>query len=1807
VFFKWLSVLIGDPTSHLTLTAGSKIAFPENVAREIFQKMTSSLCHDSKSLNQHLPLNLSGITESTLSCLEKLFRLVNMYERRIIMEKDGGFVIESVQLTGLDAFYVIAIQSADEIVCQQAIDYLIYIHMKLGRKLVRREVWREFVEICMTKLETTANAKNTSTSSTQVRHILLLLSTFLNQAYKVENETTADPLEEVLVHVKTQDGRTSLTFRYKLKRTSTVGELRDRIARDANYPADRIRLLNENKVKLTAQGHNKFTLKKAHVFDSTLSDNKSGSNQHVVEAILLIKVESDTSAHVVGDLSGSGRGRNAWETDWEAVRNSICSNNRYLNLLFLLLSHQNGVSEEAWKVLNLLPPDKDMEKRIRSLDGCLAIDGSIQTFPQSFEWSQFLDPHSLPKLLYQMRQLPPINFSDSHPRKEVTEWLKSFLKLGGRTHLEKILLSIKKSNLEAYGDLSMMGLSKLFQLLEFFLFASSVPSSYAMNDQSSNVAPAVFDLIQIISRLGNNEEEESSQMERNKNSIFEEYKISPATYPRADLCNTGVPNYSSCEAGAVINALSFIGAYVLSASQDACKLIEYLENYGNVFIECLGVSKHSDVRRQVLKTITSLSSTENKDADSRMKWCLYFLDLLSMYEGAIIGEEYFKLYTTLLEESEDLREFSFLPACRILCNRIREFRIAHTRIPLQKSFPYADSTSIAQHSDSLLQLVMSTLLTLLKKIPDVLAGALDVPYRGRSLRKVVATTLHEEDDILREIYNKCLFPLQEDTLDKQGCDVSSVQPKCRSALTRSTAFGLLSELSKENLPGLRYLFKIMSEQHSLSPPPEAIGSSHSKGKKAMMKHIDRANEKKPFERSKYVGLKNLGCTCYLNSTMQAFFMMPDFRRDLLCLSSEKCINANQAGTLIFELQSLFAHLESTVKPYFNPKSFALALKSWNGEPIDVSIQQDASEFLTSFFQQVESEVNGAGLNQNLLNKYFGGVFSNELVAEGNRYSERFEPFHFISVPVRDRKNLIESLDAWAEGEKVSYTWEAEGSNEKSTLETHKRISIHKLPKYLIIHLKRFEFDFEMMQQIKLNDRFEFPTNLDMYSYTKEGQYFKRQDLSGAENQEKKKAPEYYQYELTGTVVHLGTANYGHYYSFLREQSERNSNDWYEFNDDVVSRFDHSNIANECFGGAEDSNSLTRNRNSFMLFYTRAQADSESRDLKQKLSLSFYGSFLVVLFRCKIIKFSKSRKDQVYQIGQRYPEIIQKQIAKENKMFWRRRYLYDDQYLIFTCELIQSCLVGATKNPLGLPRFEPLEVRLEAIQLATKFVFGTLWQGGDVTKVLEWKEPLRALYHDELDGCKWFLNAMSENPALVFELLVFNEHDDIRELMSIVLTEAISTTSHFETEDSHLPAHSSGLRHSISVQKLAEGPQLPTSFQFVFQLVTLMPRLFQAPIVHHHHYFSILLDFAQAGRNECLLLVLNGAIGVIFGLLIGRAHSQPLIRSELMRKRDVSEPSPLLDRIEFSPVLMKLLSLLLRCGKPPAIDVENPILPPNILQDFIELADTDLGVLMLDDSVRLLISRANQYTKETKPLEQIIQHLCWESQTMTQKFIKHIMEGIELNDHLEVKPFFRTLNTMLKIRDSLARERLTDSMTKLLAVMASQARYYKATETSIEMLTRLAKRHTGIVRWLQENQMSCVWIEKWLLAHRGPEGYLQLQKTSLLKPSSSSSWVGVSVTSSKLIKSVDRMIARLVPRFRGIFDPQLGLDPFYDSDENPQRLVGKRVRVKWAQDKWYEGSVESFDDKTYEHLVVYDDGDKRQYRMSEKIFYVVDNK
>jgi hypothetical protein len=67
---------------------------------------------------------------------------------------------------------------------------------------------------------------------------------------------------------------------------------------------------------------------------------------------------------------------------------------------------------------------------------------------------------------------------------------------------------------------------------------------------------------------------------------------------------------------------------------------------------------------------------------------------------------------------------------------------------------------------------------------------------------------------------------------------------------------------------------------------------------------------------------------------------------------------------------------------------------------------------------------------------------------------------------------------------------------------------------------------------------------------------------------------FYQYRLVGVIVHTGSADGGHYYSFVLDRSSNGSDKnasksgWFEFNDTTVQAWNPADVAGACFGGVD---------------------------------------------------------------------------------------------------------------------------------------------------------------------------------------------------------------------------------------------------------------------------------------------------------------------------------------------------------------------------------------------------------------------------------------------------------------------------------------------------------------------------------------------------------------------------------------------------------------------------------------------------------------
>jgi ubiquitin C-terminal hydrolase len=111
--------------------------------------------------------------------------------------------------------------------------------------------------------------------------------------------------------------------------------------------------------------------------------------------------------------------------------------------------------------------------------------------------------------------------------------------------------------------------------------------------------------------------------------------------------------------------------------------------------------------------------------------------------------------------------------------------------------------------------------------------------------------------------------------------------------------------------------------------------------------------------------------------------------------------------------------------------------------------------------------------------------------------------------------------------------------------------------------------------------------------------------------------------LSGILVHTGTTDSGHYYSFIKD---RNSQNWFKFNDESVTSFNVNNIPDACYGGEYTSQQwdsqmnrhitklMSRPNSAYMLFYERYY----SNEMILQVTIKFFKNykFSLVLTRIK---------------------------------------------------------------------------------------------------------------------------------------------------------------------------------------------------------------------------------------------------------------------------------------------------------------------------------------------------------------------------------------------------------------------------------------------------------------------------------------------------------------------------------------------------------------------------------------------------------------
>jgi ubiquitin carboxyl-terminal hydrolase 36/42 len=229
---------------------------------------------------------------------------------------------------------------------------------------------------------------------------------------------------------------------------------------------------------------------------------------------------------------------------------------------------------------------------------------------------------------------------------------------------------------------------------------------------------------------------------------------------------------------------------------------------------------------------------------------------------------------------------------------------------------------------------------------------------------------------------------------------------------------------------------------------------------------------------------NLGNTCYLNSVLVCFVSNKAFIESIESNDSELAV-------LLKKIQVDFTDNEEYTNHKCNPSKIHFLFR----DKFRIFLQHDAHEFLLEFMDILKL-------------KDYTGKQKTDITCERCTHNiEKYE--EFLTIDLNIHGNLTESFMEYLKRESIHYCCEKCGSDN-----TTKKISIHTLPKFLIVVIKRYSPTGQ-----KINEKVIFSTQLVINEVN---------------------------YNLYAVIYHHGNSERGHY-----NCSVKVNNRWYFIDDDMI--------------------------------------------------------------------------------------------------------------------------------------------------------------------------------------------------------------------------------------------------------------------------------------------------------------------------------------------------------------------------------------------------------------------------------------------------------------------------------------------------------------------------------------------------------------------------------------------------------------------------------------------------------------------------------
>ncbi|KAL4510473.1 hypothetical protein ABPG72_004627 [Tetrahymena utriculariae] len=312
-------------------------------------------------------------------------------------------------------------------------------------------------------------------------------------------------------------------------------------------------------------------------------------------------------------------------------------------------------------------------------------------------------------------------------------------------------------------------------------------------------------------------------------------------------------------------------------------------------------------------------------------------------------------------------------------------------------------------------------------------------------------------------------------------------------------------------------------------------------------------------------LENNSNYCYMNACLQSILSIGELNTyffDKIYLEQKDQITKKPPKFTNAYLDLLQKFQKSGANQIISPNLF----KKYSQQHFDPHEQHDAQEYLRFVLGEIQDELNFPLPNKrptefkdsqqaskfyfkyhtSIVDRLFCGQLISKVQCQKCKYvSSTFDPFLDLSLPIESKslKDLNSCMDLFFKPEEIDGEYKCEKCTKTSR--AIKSCQLGNIPKYLVIHLKRFKM---FPYKTKIKQQISYPSILDISKY-----------YANSGNESTK-------YSLNGVIIHQGSADIGHYVSFNKRDTK-----WYFCDDDSIQ---------EC------SNKDALDQEAYLLFYEK---------------------------------------------------------------------------------------------------------------------------------------------------------------------------------------------------------------------------------------------------------------------------------------------------------------------------------------------------------------------------------------------------------------------------------------------------------------------------------------------------------------------------------------------------------------------------------------------------------------------------------------------